>query len=236
MARIILKFKDLVLKDFSLDEGSQTIGREPGNGVVLENLLVSGYHARIDKAGKDYILTDLQSKNGTLVNGERISSAKLKDGDQIGIGKHTLVFNLDPSEVAAQNLSEATMFMEVKPEPAAGSQTAEPAADLDGTGTIASAERTAVLSFLSGGGEDLELSKKLVKLGKGQEADIQVGGLLTPKVAATISRRPTGYHLTVMSGRAKVKVNREQIKGSYRLREFDTIEVGAVRMQFYYRN
>jgi predicted component of type VI protein secretion system len=244
MASITLKFKDLVLKEYAIEGGSKTIGREPGNGIILENLLVSGHHARIDQAGKDYILTDLQSKNGTLVNGERITSTKLRDGDQILIGKHTLVFSLDPSEAAAQNLAEATMFMDMTPGAAAAPQTPgtiaapqprKPEEDAEPTSIIAPVERAAVLSFLSGGTEDFELSKKLVKLGKGQEADIQVGGFFTPKVAATISRRATGYHLTATSGRAKVKVNGEQIKGSHRLSEFDTIEVGAARMQFYYK-
>ena len=112
MARIILKFKELVLKDFSLQDGGKTIGRAPGNDVVLENLLVSGHHARIDQAGGDYILTDLQSKNGTYVNGARITTAKLKHGDQILVGKHTLVFELDAAQVSAadKDMVEATRF------------------------------------------------------------------------------------------------------------------------------
>jgi len=75
--------------------------------------------------------------------------------------------------------------------------------------------------------------KKLVKLGKGEEADVHIGGLFTPKVAATISRRPTGYHLTP-TGRAKVKVNDAQVGDSHRLNEFDTIEIGSAKLQFYY--
>jgi predicted component of type VI protein secretion system len=72
-----------------------------------------------------------------------------------------------------------------------------------------------------------------VKLGKGEEADVHIGGLFTPKVAATISRRPTGYHLTP-TGRVKVKVNDAQVGQSHRLREFDTIEIGSAKLQFYY--
>jgi hypothetical protein len=100
--------------------------------------------------------------------------------------------------------------------------------------TAISAERRAVLSFLAGGGDEYEIKKKLVKLGKGEEADVYIGGLFTPKVAATISRRPTGYHLTP-TGRAKVKVNDSQAGGSHRLREFDTIEIGPAKLQFYYK-
>jgi hypothetical protein len=237
MARIILKFKELVLKDFSLQDGGKTIGRAPGNDVVLENLLVSGHHARIDQAGGDYILTDLQSKNGTHVNGARITTAKLKHGDQILVGKHTLVFELDAAQVSAadEDMVEATMFVE-----SAGVASGQPPAKAaPGAGTAArptTAEPSGILSYLTGGKGDYELTKKLVKMGKGEEADIQIGGFLTPKVAATISRRPTGNHITSMTGRVKVRVNGSPVEGSQRLEEFDKIEVGAVVLQFYFRN
>ncbi|MGD8437534.1 MAG: FHA domain-containing protein [Syntrophobacterales bacterium] len=233
MALLTLQFKDLALKEFELTGQSMTMGREPDNDIIVENLLVSGYHARIDPAGREYVLTDLQSKNGTFVNGERVTSTKLKDGDQILIGKHTIVFTLSEEEIQEdQKLTEPTMFIEVaQGDSEAEAQEAMPAG-LDSTAV--SAERRAVLSFLSGGGDEYEIKKKLVKLGKGEEADVYIGGLFTPKVAATISRRPTGYHLTP-TGRAKVKVNAAQVGGSHRLREFDTIEIGPAKLQFYYK-
>ena len=233
MARIILKFKELVLKDFSLQDEGKTIGRAPGNDIVLDNLLVSGHHARIDQAGRDYVLTDLQSKNGTYVNGARITSAKLKHGDQILVGKHILVFELDAAQVSAadKDMSEATVFV-----PSAGAAPGQsPAQGVLGAGPT-SVEPLGILSYLSGGKGEYELTKKLVKMGKGEEADIQIGGFLTPKVAATISRRPTGYHLTPMTGRAKVRINGTPVEGSQRLKEFDTIEAGAVVLQFYLKN
>ena len=233
MAQLTLQFKDVAVKEFELTGQSMTMGREPDNDIIVENLLVSGYHARIDPAGREYILTDLQSKNGTFVNGERVTSTKLKDGDQILVGKHTIVFTLSPEEIQEdQKLTEPTMFIEV----AQGASEAE-AQDPTPSGldsTAISAERPAVLSFLSGGGDEYVIKKKLVKLGKGEEADVHIGGLFTPKVAATISRRPTGYHLTP-TGRAKVKVNDAQVGSSHRLREFDTIEIGPVKLQFYYK-
>lgn len=233
MALLTLQFKDLALKEFELTGQSMTIGREPGNDIIVENLLVSGYHARIDSAGKEYVLTDLQSKNGTFLNGEKVTSTKLKNGDQILIGKHTLIFTLHPEEIEDDlKLTEETMFLEVAQ---GGSE--ESAPDPKSTGldsTAVSTERPAVLTFVTGGSEEYELTKKLVKLGKGEEADIHVGGLFTPKVAATISRRPTGYHLSP-TGRAKVKVNNMQIQSSHRLKEFDTIEIGPAKLQFYYK-
>ena len=233
MALLTLKFKDLPLKEIELKGGSKTIGREPANDIVVENLLVSGYHARIDPAGKDYVLTDLQSKNGTFLNGERVTSTKLKNGDQILIGKHTLIFALDPAEIQEDpKLTEETMFIQVARGEAEPSEESPAPPGLDSTAV--SAERPAVLAFVSGGSGEHEIKRKLIKLGKGEEADIPIGGLFTPKVAATISRRPTGYHLSP-TGRAKVKVNGVQIGSSHRLREFDSIEIGPARLQFYYK-
>ena len=232
MAQLTLQFKDLALKEFELTGQSMTMGREPDNDIVVENLLVSGYHARIDPAGSEYILTDLQSKNGTFVNGERVTSTKLKDRDRILVGKHTIVFTLSPEEMEADHkLAEKTMFIEVAQ--GASELEAQDPTPLNLDSTAVSAERRAVLSFLSGGGDEYEIKKKLVKLGKGEEADVYIGGLFTPKVAATISRRPTGYHLTP-TGRAKVKVNDAQVGDSHRLNEFDTIEIGSAKLQFYY--
>ena len=233
MAQLTLQFKDLALQEIELTGDSKTIGREPGNDIIVENLLVSGHHARIDSAGREYVLTDLQSKNGTFVNGERVTSTKLKNGDQILIGKHTLIFALHPDEIQEDSkLTEETMFIEVAQGASEPSAPDSQASDL--ASPAVSAEGPAVIAFVTGGSGEYELAKKLVKLGKDEEADVRVGGLFTPKVAATISKRPTGYHLTPTS-RAKVKVNDVQIEGSHRLEEFDTIEIGSAKLQFYYR-
>ena len=92
MARLILEFNQEVLKDYPVRSRSITIGRQQDNTIVLDNPRVSGYHARIDKTGTDYILTDLQSTNGTIVNNENVVSQKLLHGDRIRIGEHILLF------------------------------------------------------------------------------------------------------------------------------------------------
>jgi len=92
MARLILEFNQEVVKDYALRSRGITIGRHDDNTIVLDNPRVSGYHARIDKTGSDYILTDLQSTNGTFVNNENVVSQKLRHGDRISIGEHFLLF------------------------------------------------------------------------------------------------------------------------------------------------
>ena len=92
MARLILEFNQEVLKDYPFRSRSITIGRQEDNTIVLDNPRVSSYHARIDKTGSDYVLTDLQSTNGTFVNNENVVSRKLLHGDRIRVGEHVLLF------------------------------------------------------------------------------------------------------------------------------------------------
>ena len=69
MPILTLKFKNNVIADYQLEKGkSLTIGRRGANDVVIENLAVSGHHAKIDSVGDGFVLTDLQSKNGCFVN------------------------------------------------------------------------------------------------------------------------------------------------------------------------
>ena len=92
MARLILEHSSKVLKDFPFAKRSLTIGRHSDNTIVLDDPGVSGFHARIDKRGVDYILTDLQSTNGTFLNDVNIVSHKLTHGDRIMVGEHVILF------------------------------------------------------------------------------------------------------------------------------------------------
>ena len=92
MARLIVEHKAQVLRDYPFGKKSLTIGRFDDNNIVLDDPSVSGYHARIDKRGIDFILTDLQSTNGTTLNDTNIVSHKLAHGDRVMIGEHALLF------------------------------------------------------------------------------------------------------------------------------------------------
>jgi hypothetical protein len=92
MARLLWEHEGQVIKDYPFPKGSITIGRRKENTIVFTNPEVSSSHARIDKVGPDYILTDLQSTNGTFVNGLKVLSQRLSHGDRISIGKNVLLF------------------------------------------------------------------------------------------------------------------------------------------------
>ncbi len=116
MPTLKLNFKDKTLGDYVLQKGIfLTIGRQQNNDVVIDNLAVSGYHAKIDSVSDGFVLIDLQSKNGSFVNEKLINSHWLKNGDIISIGKHSLVFGYsEDEEIPDDNCDEIerTMAME----------------------------------------------------------------------------------------------------------------------------
>jgi len=71
-----------------------TVGRLKTNALVLDNPGVSRHHLRIDgdPSGTVFVLEDLQSLNGTFVGGRKVSACVLKNGDEIHLGKHSILF------------------------------------------------------------------------------------------------------------------------------------------------
>lgn len=75
-----------------------TLGRGPSNTIQLEDPFVSERHLRIEKKGRGFLLTDLRSRNGTLVNGTLISEAWLQDQDRIQVGEREIIFSIRKPE------------------------------------------------------------------------------------------------------------------------------------------
>jgi hypothetical protein len=75
-----------------LTERTMMVGRDPGCDVHLPLEAVSRQHAQIARLGEAWVVTDLKSSNGTLVNGARIVSAPLRDGDRVAFGPAVYVF------------------------------------------------------------------------------------------------------------------------------------------------
>ena len=83
MAKLILSMEGLVLKEIPLVRERTTIGRKPHNDIQIDNLAISGEHAVIVTVINDSFLEDLDSTNGTLVNGQPVKKHFLQDGDVI---------------------------------------------------------------------------------------------------------------------------------------------------------
>ena len=93
-----------------IPRGSITIGRSLASNVVVDSHLVSKSHARLERSGLQLVAIDLQSSNGTFVNGERIDSQALADGDEISLGggrTYRLHLEKGPVEIGEESLLSA---------------------------------------------------------------------------------------------------------------------------------
>jgi pSer/pThr/pTyr-binding forkhead associated (FHA) protein len=92
MAKLILSMDGLVLKEIPLNKERMSIGRRASNDIQIDNLAISGEHAAVVTILNDSFLEDLNSTNGTLVNGQPAKKHFLKNGDVIELGKYKLKY------------------------------------------------------------------------------------------------------------------------------------------------
>src|SRR5204863_8700954 len=78
-----------------------TIGREEGNMLRLNDERVSRFHAKVQFDNNELILTDLESTNGTRVNGNVVQIRRLRPGDRVGVGRSLLLFGSE-TEIATR--------------------------------------------------------------------------------------------------------------------------------------
>ena len=83
MARLMLSLDGQILAEYNMNKERYTIGRLPDNDIRIDNPAVSGHHSLIINILNDSFLEDLNSTNGVLVNGNRVQSSALHDGDRI---------------------------------------------------------------------------------------------------------------------------------------------------------
>jgi len=241
MEELVIRFKDKVLGKHQIQPGKTTsIGRDKGNDIVIDNLAVSTFHAKIESLGGRFALVDLKSKNGTFVNEKLVNSHWLKDGDIIHIGKHSITFLAPDDGAGGQQVSpenfhtmkidtreyRSLMSQNKRVESAAASKP-EPKKQKKPVG---------VLSDLSDNRSEIILSKKLVKLGKDPKSDVRVRGFALAGIAATITELADGWYLSHVSGLFKPKVNKQPVKRSVKLNSLDTIEIGSTKFQFIVRH
>ena len=111
MARLILSLDNQVLAEYNMTKERYTIGRLPDNDVRIDNPAVSGHHSLIINILNDSFLEDLNSTNGTYVNGKLIKKHALQHGDVITIGHHQLRFSDQQANDTEQDEFEKTMVI-----------------------------------------------------------------------------------------------------------------------------
>jgi len=238
MPKLLLKFSGMVLKDIPLDKSQITIGRKMDNDVVIDNLAVSGHHARVIEEKGTYFVEDTGSTNGTFLNDAKIAKQRLQPGDQIRVGKHILVYE-DETATAKPKPAPAVSLdgdKTVYTPPPPGERTVKPA---DESKDALPGGKIGVLLVVAGQTDknEYKLPGRVSVIGSQEAAVVKLTGWFAPKVAALISRTETAYVVSLSEESKKILVNGVvPVQGSSDLKDGDLIEVAGVKMYFYLRH
>jgi len=235
MARLMLSLDGQILAEYNMNKERYTIGRLPDNDIRIDNPAVSGHHSLIINILNDSFLEDLNSTNGTYVNGKLIKKHAMQHGDVITVGHHQLRFVDSQDGAVEQDEFEKTMVItpstqgedRIRRVSAAVDQAAKAQPKRQGVPENATALPKAKLQVLSGAfaGRELELTKALTTLGR---PGVQV---------AAITRRAEGYFIVhVDSGKEN---DFPQVNGvpigpqARRLNDNDVVQLAGVKMGFF---
>jgi pSer/pThr/pTyr-binding forkhead associated (FHA) protein len=219
MPKMIVSIDGVVIKEVQLTKDRTTLGRRPYNDIVIDNLAVSGEHAVMQMTGNEVYLEDLNSTNGTYVNGKAAKKQLLQNNDTVEIGKYKIKY---VSEAANSGFDKT---MVIKPGAAMPSSAPATAVGLTPQPAIAGASPavTAAIKVLSGAaaGREVPLVKVVTTIGK-------------PGVAvAAITKRPHGFVVAHVEGTNKPTLNGSPIGAEpVTLKNGDLLELAGTQMQF----
>ena len=211
MAKIILTDNGSLMREVPLAKERITIGRRPHNDIVIDDLAVSAEHAVIVTIRNDSFLEDLNSTNGTQINGPPVKKHFLQDSDVIELAQYRLRYIADDRRQSRD----------------AGHQPKEDDQHADtrsaSAGKSAARHRAPVIKILNGAraAKKITLTKTLTTIGR---PGVQV---------AVVARRPEGYYLTHVEGDVYPLVNGESIgAGAHLLTYDDVIDLSGIQMEF----
>jgi pSer/pThr/pTyr-binding forkhead associated (FHA) protein len=95
MPKLIVSIDGVVIKEVQITKDRTTLGRRPYNDIVIDNLAISGEHAVVLMVGSEVHLEDLNSTNGTYINGKAARKQILQNNDLVEVGKYKLKFVAD---------------------------------------------------------------------------------------------------------------------------------------------
>ncbi len=226
MAKLIIKFEDVIIDQLILKQGDMSLGRRPGSDILLDNLAVSANHATLFTIGEDTFIQDLNSTNGTFVNNRKIAKHHLINGDMVVIGKHTLIYVNENAAKPADSLAKTVIITPPRLEEihATEGSAAAPAGARPATPAAPKDARQGSIFVLSGAnsGKRIDLTKAVTNLGR------------AGKMAGIISRNANGGY-TILPGTEteKPKLNGATVGSrGEELKHGDIIEIAGSRMQF----
>ncbi|MES2879432.1 MAG: FHA domain-containing protein [Pseudomonadota bacterium] len=217
MPKMIVSIDGVVIKEVQLTKDRTTLGRRPYNDIVIDNLAVSGEHALFQMIGSEIHLEDLNSTNGTYVNGKAAKKQLLQNGDTVEVGKYKIKLVHD---VAGDGFEKTMMF-----KAPAGGMAAAPAfaAPPFSSTPVAPDTLHAAIKVLSGAaaGREVPLTKVVTTIGK-------------PGVAvAAITRRHGGFFVHHVEGAGNPALNGAPIgEEPVALKNGDLVELAGTQMQF----
>ncbi|WP_096696941.1 FHA domain-containing protein [Polaromonas sp. AER18D-145] len=220
MPKMIVSIDGVVIKEVQLTKDRTSLGRRPYNDIVIDNLAVSGEHAVLQMSGNEVFVEDLNSTNGTYLNGKAVKKQQLNNGDTVEIGKYKIKY---VNEAASAGF-EKTMIIKAGSAglvaPAGPAAAPAASAPVDGAGT------SAAIKVMSGAaaGREVALVKVVTTIGK-------------PGVAvAAITKRPHGFVVAHVEGDNKPTLNGTHIGVEpVPLKNGDVLELAGTQMQFVQR-
>jgi len=219
MGKLVVSLDGVVIKEVQITKDKTTLGRRPYNDIVIDNLAVSGEHAVLQMVGSDVFIEDLNSTNGTYINGKAVKKQLLAHNDTVEVGKYKIKFMVEDGTDY-----EKTMIM--KPGSMAPGAGGYPSGRASGFGALAGAGSStgpATIRVMNGAaaGREVVLTKVVTTVGK---PGVQV---------ASITKRPTGYVLAHVEGSSRPTVNSNPLVGeTVGLKNGDVIELAGTQMQF----
>lgn len=114
MLTIELTYRGKKLATYETENDQISIGRHPKSDIRIDNLAVSNAHATIKKVMNTYFIEDQGSTNGTFVNEKKITKYELLDGDEVIIGKHSLVFSYQNPVTKNRTELDKTMILDTR--------------------------------------------------------------------------------------------------------------------------
>jgi hypothetical protein len=214
MGKLVVSLDGVVIKEVQITKDKTTLGRRPYNDIVIDNLAVSGEHAVLQMVGADVFIEDLNSTNGTYINGKAVKKQLLAHNDTVEVGKYKIKFMVDDGTDY-----EKTMIMK----PGSMAPATGRASGFGGLGGAAGSIGPATIRVMNGAaaGREVVLTKVVTTVGK---PGVQV---------ASITKRPTGYVLAHVEGSARPTVNSAPLVGeTVSLKNGDVIELAGTQMQF----
>ena len=221
MPKMIVSIDGVVIKEVQLTKDRTTLGRRPYNDIVIDNLAVSGEHAVLQMTGNDVHLEDLNSTNGTYINGKAVKKQMLLNLDVVEIGKYKIKFVNEAADAGF----DKNMIFKPGSAPITPSVLA-PTASMPVPSGAPTATANAAIKVMSGAaaGREVPLVKVVTTIGK-------------PGVAvASITRRPHAFVIAHVEGVNKPSLNGTLIGSEpVALKNGDMLELAGTQMQFLQR-